>query len=218
MRSASDAARTGLQFDGAVAVPEHPRHFPGVVGIGGARPIIPAGSVGKKRAVLAAEQTVHRQARRLALDVPQRDVDPGDCRHDLGALAARNRRRHILPSLDRARPRRGQAKQLLPYRHVRQRIHAMNDLAKPRHPLADPRHRRAVDLAIADEPVVGSQFGQDDVPGSILFMRGPHRLRPRDRNHVRLDGCNPAHSRLLKHVVRKSRARSGRRCQARQFA
>ena len=195
MRSASSAtrARPRLQFDRAIAVPQHPRHLPGIVGIGGAGPIIPAGRISEERPVLAAEQTVNRHARRLALDVPQRDVDPGDRRHRLRALAARDRRRRILPPLDRTRPRRCQSEQLLPHRDLPQRVHAADNLAKPRHPLADTRHWRTVDLAITDKSVIGTQFGQDDVPGLVLFMRGPHRLRPRNRNHMGLDRLNPAH-------------------------
>jgi len=48
---------------------------------------------------------------------------------------------------------------------VGERVHAADDLAKPRHPFANPRHWRTMDLAIADEAVIGADFCQDDIPG-----------------------------------------------------
>jgi hypothetical protein len=75
-------------------------------------PIIAAGRISEDRQVLAAEQPVYRQAGGLAFDVPQRDVDARDRRHDLNALAARHRRRQPVVPRDPTGTRRGERKQL----------------------------------------------------------------------------------------------------------
>jgi len=74
-----------------------------------------------------------------------------------------------------------------------QRIHLADDFAETAHPFANPLHRGAMDFTIADKTVIGAHFRQDDVPGFALFVRSPHRLRPRDRDHVRRDRGDHGH-------------------------
>ena len=193
LRFLSHSAAAGLELDRAVAEFDEPRQLFAVIGVGHIRPIITTGGIGEDRPVLAAEQPVYRQAGGLPLDIPQGDVDSGDRRHHLGPLAARDGRRQAVAAGDPAWSRRGQREQFFPHRDVSQRIHPADNLTKAAHPLADPRHRRAVDFAIADEPVIGAHLGQDDVPGFALFVRGPNRLRPRHRDHVGRDRSDPGH-------------------------
>ena len=193
-----DAAEPGLQLDRAVAVIDKLRHLLGIGRIRRPRPVIAAGRVGEERPVGAAEQPPHRHTTSLALQIPQRDVDAGDRRHDSGTLGARHRWWQPVLAVDDARlkkvgARRGQREQLVPHSLMRQRVHTPDDLAEPRDPLADARHRRAVDLAIADEPVIGRDFGQDHRPRLRLLMRGPHRLGPRHRNRMSFDRANAGH-------------------------
>ena len=73
-----------------------------------------ADRVGEHIGARAAQQPEDRLAGGLAGDVPQRDVDPRQCGHELRALVARQRRRQAVPSADASRARMGDGKQLLP--------------------------------------------------------------------------------------------------------
>ena len=180
-----DAAEPGLQLDGAITQLDELCHLFGIGRVRRARPVIAAGRIRDERPVLAAEQSPDRQTGGPALQIPKRDIDPGDCCHNRGALAARHRRRQPVLALDDAGPRRRQREEPSPHRFMRQRIHAVHDLSETRDPVADARYRRAMDFTIPGEPVIGFDRNENDRPRLQFLMRGPHRLRPRHRDRIR---------------------------------
>ena len=145
-------AGAGLQLDRAVAESTKARQLPAVIGVGRALPVIAAGRIGEERPVLAAEQPVDRHPGRLALQIPQRDVDAGDRRHDLGALAARGRRRDRRIGVARVRiaPGRGVVSANIRSHTalVRQRVHARD---RPRRS-ASPIRRSAASASRGSSP------------------------------------------------------------------
>ena len=52
-------------------------------------------------------------------------------------------------------------------------VHVCTDFGKARHPLADFLQRRAADLAVACNPVVGAHFDQRQARVRARFVRGP---------------------------------------------
>ena len=143
----------------------------------------------------------------LALDVPERDVDAADRRHDLRPLAARQRRRQAVGSGDAAGARAREGEEPVPHRDVGERVHAADDLAEPLHPVADRLHRRAVDLPVAGEAVVGAHFHQDDARRLQLLVRRPQRVVQRHRDRMGLDAGDPGHVGSLAPVRRIARLR-----------
>ena len=118
--------------------------------------------VDRNRARLASQHAPDRQARVLALDVPERDVDAPDGRHDLRPLPARQWRRQAVSSCDASGARAREGEEPVPHRDMGERVHAADDLSEPFHPGADRLHRRAVDLPVAGEAVVRAHFHHDD--------------------------------------------------------
>jgi hypothetical protein len=120
--------------------------------------IVEAGDVGgHARTQRAAEQGVHGPIRRLAHEIPERDVDGADRRHELAALLRQRR--------DAAHARVSQREQVLPDALDAERILADDQRPDALEDLVDRAHallttlgqERPVRLADPDEPGVGRQ-------------------------------------------------------------
>ena len=156
------ASGASLELDGAIPRLHEACEFFGIDRVRRSGTVVASCRVGRNRALLASEQPPDRQARVLSLDVPERDVDAPDGRHDLRPLAARKWRRQAVGSGDASGARAREGEEPVPHRDVGERVHAADDLSEPLDPGADRLHRRAVDLPVAGEAVVGAHFHHDD--------------------------------------------------------
>ncbi len=138
--------RPRLQLHRAIAIRDEPAELLRARLRRFAFAVVAARRIGEHLGARAAEQPEHRQPDRLALQVPQRDVDAADGRHGLRPLDARQRRRHAVPAANAARPRRGQREQQLPDLDVSQRIHPRDhrgETSAPGRRSASAVHRRS---------------------------------------------------------------------------
>ena len=149
--------------------------------------IVATRRIGEDLGARATEQPEHRQSDRLALQIPQRDVDAADGRHGLRPLDAGQRRRHAVPAANAARPRRGQREQKLPDLDVSQRIHPRNHPGENPHQVADQPLRSTGDLAKTHQPLVGAHLHQHNLVALHPLMRRPAWLGIGNRQRVRED-------------------------------
>ena len=172
-RLVRDAVTACLQLDRLVSAADKTSELARVVLVRCPFVVIASGRVAENGPRASAEELVDRHAGELALDVPQRDIDAADCRHDLGALAARQRRRESLASLVPAGTRGRQRKKPLPYLYVGGCVHSTNDLPEPVNPFADRLHRRAMNLAEPREAIIRSDLDENHAHGIMRLVRGP---------------------------------------------
>jgi hypothetical protein len=187
------AAGAGLELDGAIPGLHEACELLGIDRVRRSGTVVASRRVGRNRALLASQHPPDRQARVLALDVPERDVDAPDRRHDLRPLAARQWRRQAVSSGDASGARAREGEEPVPHRDMGERVHAADDLSEPFHPGADRLHRRAVDLPVAGEAVVGAHFHHDNARRCQFLVCRPDWIVQRHRDRMGLDAGDPGH-------------------------
>ena len=168
--------RPGLQLHRAVAVGDETGELVDAAFERLAFPIVTASRIGEDLGARATQQAEHRQPDRLALQIPERNVDTADRCHDLWTLDARQRCRHAVPAAYSAGTRRGEREQLLPDLGMPQRVHAGDHPGEGVHQIADQLLWPTGNLAEADHALVGAHLDQHDLVALHALMRGPARL------------------------------------------
>ena len=133
----------------------------------------PADGVGVHVGARAAQQAEHGLARRLARDVPQRNVYARHRRHELRPLVARERRRQAVPAAEPTRPRHRQREQLAPHGVDLERVQPQDHRRHVVEQLAHDRLRPGGDFADADDPGVRAHLDEGQLHSPRDLLRRP---------------------------------------------